>query len=190
MSEIVAFVYRITNQLNGMQYIGVSKHPKRRFREHARPMLKTTSVIKNAIHKNGLDNFSLEIICQAPQTYCYELESKIVQELNTIAPNGYNICAGGRGAIGLPGELNGMYGRKGPLSPQYGKPGPHTGKKMSEETKAKMRAARLGKKRSPEICAKMKEISLNRSPELLERMRIARAAALRKLAEQKRKTDQ
>jgi group I intron endonuclease len=180
MTEAVAYVYRITNKVNGMQYIGVSKNPRRRFNEHARRMLKSKSVIKCAMLKYGVENFVMDILCKASQKYCYELEAKVVATFNTVSPNGYNICSGGRGAIGLPGHLNGMYGRRGAMHPHYGKPGYSAGLRPSAETREKMRLSHLGQKRSPEMCARMKEIALNRSPELLAKMREARTAAIRK----------
>ena len=187
MTEVVAYVYRLTNKVNGKQYVGVSKNPRRRFHEHARHMLNSKSIIKNAILKNGVENFSFEILCKASQIYCYELEAKIITAFNTRAPNGYNICTGGRGAHGLDGELNGMYGRRGSLHPHYGKPGYSRGLRPSEETRAKMSASRKGKKRSPELCAKMKAIAASRSPELLAKMREARTAAIRRKAEERKK---
>lgn len=187
MTEVVAYVYRLTNKVNGMQYVGVSKNPRRRFHEHARHMINSKSIIKNAILKNGVENFSFEILCKASQIYCYELEAKIITAFNTRAPNGYNICTGGRGAHGLDGELNGMYGRRGPLHPHYGKPGYSTGLRASEETRAKMSASRKGKKRPPEFCAKMKQLALSRSPEVKAKIKAAQQAGIRRRAEERKK---
>lgn len=170
----VAHLYKITNTMNDMVYIGVTKNPNARMNAHACLKIPTKSIIKNAIKKYGRDKFTLQVLVTSTQEYCYELERKAIEAYNTLKPNGYNICTGGRGATGIFGELNGMYGKKGEAHPNFGKVGYNLGKKLSEETKEKMRQAHLGRKKSAEHCAKMKEISSNRSPELLAKMREAR----------------
>lgn len=172
-----AYLYKIANVLNGMMYIGVTKNPKVRFRGHAFHNTKTRSILKAAIKKHGVENFSMEIMLVGTQDYCYEMERKVIAAYNTRKPNGYNICSGGRGAIGLTGEMNGMYGRTGESHPHYKKPGYNLGRKMSEETKAKMRKSHLGQKRSAESREKIRQVALNRSPELLKRMADAQRAA-------------
>ena len=183
MSES-AFLYRITNSINGMQYIGVTKNPKVRFRGHAFHNTKTRSILKSAMKKYGAENFNMEILLESTQEYCYSMEATFIKHCNTRKPYGYNICAGGRGAVGLVGEDNGMFGKKGKLHHNFGKVGYRTGIAHTEEAKAKMSVAGKGRKKSVETCAKLKEISLNRSPELLEKMRIARIAAIQRKKEQ------
>lgn len=173
----VAYLYQIVNTENGMKYIGVTKNPKVRFRGHAFHNTKTRSMLKNAIKKHGVDKFKMEIICVSTQDYCYEIEAKAIEMFCTLTPNGYNICTGGRGAKGLFGKFNGMYGRTKELHPHYGKPGYNTGNKHTAETKQKMSMDRKGQKRSPESCEKMRQVALNRSPELLARMAEARRQA-------------
>ena len=150
-----AFVYRVTNTLNGMQYIGVSKNPQKRFKAHYGTKTKAVSFLKNAMRKYGFENFKLEVLLQSTQAYCYEVEQKAVTAFNTIEPNGYNICAGGRGAFGIYGEKNGMFG-----------------KKHSSETLEKMRLAQLGKKASTETKQKMSEIhkTVKRSPDCFAKL--------------------
>ena len=172
-----AFVYKITNLFDGKSYIGVSKNPVKRFHSHAFHNTKTRSLIKAAIRKHGVDNFKLDILLQSTQQYCYMMERVLVEGYKTQKPGGYNICSGGVGAIGLTGEFNGMFGRTGPSHQHYGKPGYNAGNKHTPEARAKMSKARLGKKKSPEHCAKMKAIALTRSPELLQKMADARRAA-------------
>jgi len=179
----VAYLYQIVNAVDGLQYIGVTKNPKVRFRSHAFHNIKTRSFLKNAIKKYGVDNFKMNILLIGSQKYCYEMEAKVIAAYNTKFPNGYNICSGGIGAVGLNGEANGMYGRTGELHPNFGKPGYNLGKKMSEESKEKMRQSRLGRKFSQETREKLKQMALNRSPELLQRMADARRAAFAKRKE-------
>ncbi len=173
----VAHLYKITNTVNDMVYIGVTKNPKSRMNAHACSVTPTKSILKNAMKKYGRDKFTLHVLLTSTQEYCYEMERKAIEAYNTLKPNGYNICTGGRGAIGIYGEKNGMFGRK--HSPETLEKMRQTklGKIVTAEAKEKMRASHLGKKRSAENCAKMKQIALNRSPELLAKMREARNVA-------------
>ena len=168
----VAYLYKITNLVNGMLYIGVTKNPRSRMRAHACQKIKTKAVIKNAIAKHGRENFVLEVLCQGSQDYCYELERKAISSYNTLTPNGYNICSGGRGAKGLFGESNGMYGRKGELHPNYGKPGYNAGGKHTDEAKKKMSKAHKGRVFSEATKLKIRENALKRwaDPEQRQKM--------------------
>lgn len=141
----VAYLYKITNTVNDMVYIGVTKNPKTRMNSHASTVTPTKSIIKNAMKKHGRDKFKLEVLLQSTQEYCYEMERKAIEAYNTLKPNGYNICTGGKGAIGIFGENNGMFGRK-----------------HSEETRNKIRARLLGKKLPEETRAKMRESAKHR----------------------------
>ena len=180
----VAYLYRIVNTENGMQYIGVTKNPKVRFRGHAFHNTKTRSLLKAAIKKYGVEKFKMDILLVSTQDYCYDMEAKLIEACGTKKPGGYNICSGGRGAIGLDGEMNGMFGRTGAAHPHFGKPGYNLGRKLSEETKEKMRQSHLGQKRSDESREKIRQIALTRSPELLQRMANARRAAFARKKEE------
>ena len=173
MTSDMACVYVITNTVNNKQYVGVTKNPKTRMNAHACHTIPTKAAIKNAIKAYGRDKFKMEILFYGTQEYCYQMEPKIISLYNTKSPSGYNICSGGRGAIGLVGELNGMYGRLGELHPNYGKPGYRTGKFHSEETKAKMRQSHLGQKRSEESKEKMRIQAKKRfeNPEYVAKLR-------------------
>jgi group I intron endonuclease len=172
----VAHLYKITNTINDMVYIGVTKNPHHRMIAHACFTTPTKSIIKNAIKKYGRDKFHLQVLLTSTQEYCYEMERKAIEAYNTLKPNGYNICTGGVGAIGIFGDMNGMFGRKHSPETLEKMRQARVGKKATAETKEKMRVSHLGQKRSAESCEKMKQIALNRSPELLAKMREARNA--------------
>lgn len=174
----IAYLYKITNTMNDMVYIGVTKNPRLRMNAHACSVTPTKSIIKNAIKKYGRDKFHLQVMLVSSQAYCYEMERKAIAAYNTLTPNGYNICTGGVGAIGIFGEKNGMFGRKHSKETLEKIRQTKIGKKISAETKKKMREAHLGKKRSPESCEKMRQIALNRSPEVRQRLADSRRAAL------------
>lgn len=173
MIEKVAYVYCITNTLNGMQYVGVSINPQKRFASHCRSVGSHRLLLKNAIIKYGKENFKIEVLLKASQKYCYEIESKVIALYNTLKPNGYNLSKGGRGSLGLTGEANGCYGRTGEKHPNFGKPGYRTGIKHSEQTRKKMSATRLGRTHSEETKEKMRASAKLRfsNPAEIERMK-------------------
>jgi group I intron endonuclease len=153
----VAHLYKITNTMNNMVYIGVTKYPKHRMNAHACYKIPTKSIIKNAIKKYGRDKFTLQILITSTQEYCYEMEHKAIESYNTLKPNGYNICTGGMGAIGIFGEKNGMYGRKHSPETLEKMRQIKLGKKLSEETKLKMGISHTGGKKTPEQCRKISD---------------------------------
>jgi group I intron endonuclease len=117
---------------------------------HASNTTPTKSIIKNAIQKYGRDKFTLQVLVMGTQAYCYELETKAIVAFNTMKPHGYNICTGGKGAIGIFGEANGMFGRKHSQETRDKIKARALGRVASEETKEKMRLTHLGKPMSLE----------------------------------------
>lgn len=171
--ERAAYIYRITNTLNGMQYIGVTVNPKNRFRAHCRPVGNSRLLLKNSILKHGKEWFKMQVLLKAPQSYCYEIEPKVIALYNTEKPNGYNLSKGGMGSLGLTGEMNGCYGRSGEKHPHFGKPGYRKNILHTEETKAKMRVSRAKYKHSEETKAKISFANKLRfsDPAEIERMK-------------------
>jgi len=157
VNQPIAYLYCITNLLDGMQYIGVSKTPKRRFKSHAEKRRTSKSYVRYAMHKHGIDNFKIDILVKGSQEYCYLMEPKAISSFNTLAPNGYNFSTGGRGGFGLTGEKNGAYGRTGTLHPMYGKRPTNADRPVTAETRAKMSASRTGLKRTEEQCKNISE---------------------------------
>ena len=104
------------------------------------------------------------------------MESKAIEAYNTLKPNGYNICTGGLGAIGIFGDKNGMFGRKHSPNTLEKMRQVRVGKKATAETKEKMSVSHLGQKRTAESRERMRQVALSRSPELLAKMREARNA--------------
>lgn len=129
----VCSVYSITNKMSGMQYIGVAKNPEVRFKEHSRPKSKHVSYINRAINTHGKENFEFKVLLLSDRAYCLDMEAKLVDAYGCLVPNGYNLCAGGRGRIQF---------HKGVNHPQYGKRPP-------QEAIEKVRQAILGKKIGP-----------------------------------------
>lgn len=129
-------IYKITNTVNSKAYVGYSDNVSKRWEEHRNGY--GSKVVYAAIQKYGLDNFTFEVIAEDTVNN----EDKYIQEHNTMAPNGYNLVAGG----GLPPTKQGwkpsaetLAKRKATMLERYGQPGvPRTEewcRKLSESKK-------------------------------------------------------
>lgn len=104
-------------------YVGVSKNAETRFNQHySNPVNKHLGF---AIKKYGWNNLIKQVILISDDNYCLNIEKKLRPKENI----GWNITIGG----GLPPSA---------LGKKFGSP--------SNETKAKMSAARIGTKQSEE----------------------------------------
>jgi group I intron endonuclease len=121
-----AHIYIVTNKINGKQYVGQTTVDRNKV-GHGMAMTEAYAVY-------GKDNFVYERICSDinNQKTLNCLEKFWIATCGTIAPNGYNIEAGGRDRDGVSQET-----RK-KLSVI------NKGKKVKEETKEKIRQAMLG----------------------------------------------
>ena len=156
--ERYGYIYKITNDINGKIYVG----------QHKSNTLDETYwgsgiLIKQAINKEGINNFSREILewCNSLQ-HLNKREIYWISKLDARNPEiGYNICEGGKGVSGLCGELNPNFGRKASqetriklsLSHMGLQSGPNNGrygKHCSEHQKQLLREANLGKPQSIE----------------------------------------
>ena len=90
-------IYKITNLINGKIYVGQSKDPTRRWKEHKwdafNPNCKENSAIHHAFLKYGIDNFQFTIIGWFEDYN--EKERQYIKEFNSLYPNGYNLTEGG-----------------------------------------------------------------------------------------------
>jgi len=174
MEQQIAYLYKITNTLNGTEYIGVSKNPKLRFTKHCqKPNNSRRSILSNAINAHGKENFALQILCQGLKDYCYEMESKLIAGYNTRQPNGYNITAGGLGYSGFSGENSPMYGSKKSPELREHMRQMFLGRPIPPEQRAKISASLVGKKQSLETIEKRRQkmIGQKRSEQSKQNMR-------------------
>lgn len=139
-------IYKITNKVNGMMYIGQTKHDiKIRWKQHCHNG-NGCRFLHHAINKYGADNFIIEVIDTAnSKIELDEKEKYWIDKLNTISPNGYNLKSGGntpkysqesrlrmsKNHHDVSGANNPMYGRI-----------------FSKETKLKISKALTGKRLS------------------------------------------
>lgn len=172
-------VYIVTNKANGKQYVGITKNVKRRWHQHlsangSAPALH--AAIKKYgsegfIFSHICDAFDFEAAC--------DIEKTLIQQHNTKSPNGYNLTDGGEGVVGRPATQEEVESRRQFMlafaasltseerSKKFGwakgrkwtadqiekisasNKGKNLGKKLSEETQAKMSAAHKARPRKP-----------------------------------------
>jgi group I intron endonuclease len=115
-----AYIYKITNKINGKLYIGETeeKNPQKRWKGHIYSIREGRGcpLLRSAFQKYGEENFTFEVILECRKSERFVLEEQKIKEFNTLVPNGYNATIGGMG-------------------------GGFRGKKHSEETKKKMAKA-------------------------------------------------
>ncbi len=93
----IYYIYKFTNKLNNMSYIGQSINPEKRKWEHYYgKKTKKNTYFDNHLKKDP-NNFVFEIIDSAnSQEEIDKLEKEYIEKYNSLKPNGYNILKGGR----------------------------------------------------------------------------------------------
>ena len=131
-------------------YVGfTTKTIEKRWKQHQRDAVnpkRRRGRLQNAIQAHGINSFTIETLYESEDVeYSKLMEIHYIWLYQTFAgrdKGGYNLTLGGDAML-LP---KGSHHRKGGDR--------RIGKNLSEETKQKMRLAKLGKKRSPEVVAK------------------------------------
>ncbi len=141
------YLYTITNQLNGKQYIGISNNPARRWIEHK--CNHGSKIVYQAIKKYGIGNIKFDILYEGCEEDIKQLEIDLINKRNTLAPKGYNLTEGGEGTVGW---MHSIKTRQKMSKSRKGKKNGMYGKKHSKETKEKMRVKAKARKWSEESC--------------------------------------
>jgi group I intron endonuclease len=164
-------IYMITNVVTGKRYIGQTVGSvKSRWRKHIRDSTGCRR-LKNSIAKYGVEAFEIKVIFEASNKD--ELNEKEVEFINFYdtrnKSKGYNLNAGGgsgrQHAETIERRAQALRGK--PLSEEHRRKlsDSHKGYVPSEETRAKMSASRIGKKRGPiteEHAAKLRAARLGK----------------------------
>lgn len=164
-------IYKLTNKINGLVYIGATtKILEERFTTHKYTSRYRRSKLYDAFNKYGVENFIPEMIMICNNTQeLNDMEIYYIKEYNSIE-NGYNGCVGGlelnaKGAIHteewkkenskrLKGNTNGF---------QKGRPSSFKGKKHKDESRKKISEVQIGRKASDKTKIKMSKSQLNRT---------------------------
>src|SRR5208283_4760583 len=142
---IIGTIYKVVNRLNGKIYIGqtmgsLAQRIRRHTKDAKRPCKQ--SLFARALRKYGIHNFEIRGIDLACSTdWLNKKERQWIAFYNSQMPNGYNMTAGGEGALGLP---------------------------MSETAKDKLRQCNLGKIMLEGTKQKIRTAIGHRSPEARE----------------------
>ena len=134
-------IYKIENLVNGYNYIGSAKNLSNRWGNHRRDLIRgihTNKHLQNAWKLYGQNNFRFVVIEECEVHNLLEREQFFI---DTVKPE-YNICAIAGNSTGIKhtdaARRNMSIAHKNQIS--WNK-----GKKLSEETKAKMSIAHKGK---------------------------------------------
>lgn len=103
----MAYIYQITNIINGKQYIGKTEYlnPEKRFKEHLQEYKRSRSQSRplyRAFKKYGEENFKFEVLEEVPSEEASEREIALIQEKETYGSKGYNATLGGDGKRYFP----------------------------------------------------------------------------------------
>jgi group I intron endonuclease len=89
-------IYKITNLINGMSYVGQSVDISKRWNAHKHEGRQNhNAYLHRAIHKHGIENFLFEVVEECNLDNLDVLEKKYIALLDSVAPNGYNMDLGG-----------------------------------------------------------------------------------------------
>lgn len=98
----MAYIYCITNQINGKQYVGKTTYSiTKRFQEHCSDSKRERCEkrpLYNAMNKYGIENFVVEQLIECDELELSSYETFFINKLDTYH-NGYNATMGGDGAI-------------------------------------------------------------------------------------------
>jgi group I intron endonuclease len=91
----MAYIYIITNKVNGKQYIGQTKQHDYNKRWYKHKSLTSGSVLLlKAFEKYGLQNFSFKILIVCFDEDRWKFEKEYIHKYKTLTPNGYNFLDG------------------------------------------------------------------------------------------------
>lgn len=145
------YIYKITNQINGKLYIGLTTkdRPTDRYSQHRylarhpeqESKMNQNSALHNAMRKYGIDNFTFEVIEEVPDDIdLNDREKYWINFYHTYVKdplcNGYNLTEGGEGTPGFsrPQSIEEREKRK-QSNKQFYIDNPEAREQLSERTK-------------------------------------------------------
>lgn len=158
-------IYCIENKINNKKYIGQSIHIHRRWSEHKYDLnanMHANDYLQKAWNKYGQDNFEFTIVEFCDVCQLDKREQYYISFYNTIDRNhGYNlIMEDGVNRIiddSTREKLRQAYKKRKIFPDISGENNPMYGKRHSEETKEKIRQARIGKSPSDDTREKLSQ---------------------------------
>ena len=92
----MTIIYSWKNNVNEKRYIGQTKHPEQRKRNHLHEAFEKGSdyYFHRALRKHGEDSFTYEVLAELgdnpEQSYVDFMENHYIHDFDTLWPNGYN----------------------------------------------------------------------------------------------------
>ena len=178
--EPLVVVYQATNVKNGKRYIGVTKRGLRARRNSHRNSARTgTGLFQRAIRKYGIDGFRFEVLFDFQDDY--DLAKVYEWEMISKHRPEYNLAAGGEGGVAhvlTRARLSAAHkGKKRSIEARARMSAAQRIRAVEfpvdEETRAKMRAAKLGRKHAPEVVARRAAAGYRPSAETRAKMSAA-----------------
>lgn len=160
-------VYQARNKINGKCYIGRTSRPLAdRRKDHERGSKRPKQIFHHALKKYGKENFEWSILVEcATSEEMYEAERRLIKEVDTLAPRGYNTTDGGDG--GGVGEGNSFFGKKHTAESKRKISESRRGQCMGEDNPSKRPEVGVhisqkltGQKRTEEAKEKMRDVKL------------------------------
>jgi group I intron endonuclease len=96
--EKIYSIYRITNKINQMVYIGFTgQTPHRRWQGHQNDAFRRSHKFQNALRKYGIENFEFEVLYQSKLLYhtAQVMEPLFIEAYETYGVGVYNSAPGG-----------------------------------------------------------------------------------------------
>lgn len=85
-------IYKVTNLVDGLSYIGMTSRYFARIKEHITGRSSAIYYLREHITKHGMDNFEFKILERTKsKELARKYESEYIIQYNCIHPNGYNI---------------------------------------------------------------------------------------------------
>ena len=173
-------IYSITNIINYKKYIGQSIDIKRRFRDHRwalRHNKHENDHLQKSFNKYGIDCFVFEIVCECTKEELDDLERYYIEYYDTTnSDKGYNYETGGfvnkKASDRLTDKLKqvrsckektGMYGKHHSEETKALMREAALGRVLSKETKDKLSASHIGKNAKPLYCIEADMVFLSSS---------------------------
>lgn len=148
-------IYKITNKINGLIYIGSSKNIEYRWRKH-KEMLESdrhyNCHLQSSWNKYGSENFIFEVLEETTKNHLLIREQYYLDTLTPFDTLGYNACKIAGSPLGYKHTEETIEKRRKILK----------GRTVSEETRKKIGDKLRGKKRSPEQIKKFSEVQKTR----------------------------
>lgn len=171
----LAFIYKITNAVNGKIYIGkTTRTLALRLKEHRQPSKVSQSPVHRAVRKYGPTPFSIDMLEEVSIEDMDTRETYYIELLNSRSPSvGYNVAPGGEGGDmrastrwvksmqnrDYSGSNNPNFGKYGKDSPNFGTTRP----KEFGETHSKRMMEAWSSLSQEELMARSRKISGSRN---------------------------